>query len=67
MVEIHESWTANNRNFDQTKNQELTNLEGQWNLEIKISTTFPYKYLTGPIIINTMSIRDTLFKDFLPK
>ena len=54
MVEIRNIWTANNRNVDQIKNKEIANLEGQWNLEIKISTTFPYEYFAGPIEINTI-------------
>jgi len=57
MVEINNTWTANNRNIEQIKNKELTNLEGQWDLEIKINTTFPFEYLAGPIEINTTPLK----------
>jgi hypothetical protein len=54
MVEINNTWTSKNKNIDQIKNKELANLEGQWNLEINISTTSPFEYLSGPIEIKTI-------------
>lgn len=57
MVEINNTWTVSIKDIEQNKNRELNNFEGQWNPEIKISTTFPFEYSKGPIEINTLSLK----------
>ena len=52
-MKIQQSWRAGSEPEDPEENDELTELCGQWNIGIEVSTTNPYEHSQGPVEVKT--------------
>lgn len=48
-MKIEKKWSVGSKSDEIARAKELTNIAGQWNVNIEVSITKPYIYSRGPV------------------